>query len=280
MKKYLFIFFFAFALVTFEYYCLNFKPQYSILLLLQAKGFIRQTVKISADPGRPVSLWLGWIGLGAMIIMNVYSMRKRLGFMQSWGKLSNWLNFHIFCGLLGPLFIVFHCNFKVRGIVAISFWSMVVSFTSGIVGRYFYAQLLKARVDLETEATQKLSRLDLVFKKNNLDVSDEEKKSYAHKALVFVGLPSDFENISLLNVLANSIVGDFRRLFYEPITPDTWPVVSKYILTDYAVSQRRALFLESFQLLMGHWHTFHFPFAIFMYAVAIIHVAAALILGI
>ncbi len=280
MKKYLNVFIVASILVSFEYYCLNFKPSLSILLFLQAKGYIQQTVKISADPGRVVSLWLGWIGLGAMIIMNVYSMRKRFAFMHGWGKLSNWLNFHVFCGLLGPMFILFHCNFKVHGLVAISFWSMVVSFSSGIIGRYFYVQLLKARVDLENEATQKLSRLDIAFQKNNIIVTDDEKRTYTNKALVFAGLPSEFENINPLTALASSMAGDFRRAFSQPDVPSAWPDISKYILSDYAVSQRRALLLESFQRLMGHWHTFHFPFAVFMYLVAIIHVATALILGI
>ena len=280
MKKYLTIWFIAFLIVSYEYYCLNFTPQLSLLLFLQSKGYIRESLKISAEPGRTVSLWLGWVGLIAMLLMNFYSMRKRFGFMQNWGKLSSWLNFHVFCGLLGPMFIFFHCNFKVRGLVAISFWSMVVSFTSGIIGRYFYVQLLKARVDFENDASQKLSRLDQILEKNKIEASTEEKKVYSNKALAFAGVPQNTESINPLVALASSVAGDFRRSFSDPAIPTNWPPVSKYILIDYAISYRRAVLLDPFQRLMGHWHTFHFPFAVFMYLVAIVHVATALILGI
>ena len=75
-------------------------------------------------------------------------------------------------------------------------------------------------------------------------------------------------------------VGDLKFAVGHLTVPAGWPEVSSFFLREYAVVKRRALFLESFQKLMGYWHAFHFPFAIFMYVVAVIHVAAALILGV
>lgn len=280
MKKYMTVWLIAFVIVGYEYMFLNFLPQYSLLLRLQTKGLIHESLKISTAPGRTVSLWLGWIGLSAMIVMNLYSMRKRFGFMQNWGKLSDWLNFHIFCGLLGPMLIIFHCDFKVRGLVAISFWSMVVSFTSGIIGRYFYIQIAKTKVALEAEAIKKLGKLDKIFEKFKLEIQPDQKTMYAEKALAFAGVPVDMENTNPLVALASSIVGDLRIAFLKPEIPTEWPTVTRYYLADYASTKRRATTVESFQKMMGHWHTFHFPFAVFMYVVAVIHVATALILGV
>lgn len=45
MKKYLNIWLLLFALIAFEYYCLNFNTNMSILLKLQAKGLIRETIQ-------------------------------------------------------------------------------------------------------------------------------------------------------------------------------------------------------------------------------------------
>lgn len=281
MKRYVTIWLLLLAIVGFEYYALNFSPQLSVLGKLQSKGIINSSIEISPFPGRAVSLWLGWLGLGLMIIMNVYSMRKRIGFMQSWGKLSDWLNFHIFCGLVGPTFILFHSNFKVRGIVGISFWSMAISFSSGIIGRYFYGQIMREKSNFETEATQRDAQLSKILENAHIKTTEDELKKYKQMALEFVGLPSG-ANATLNPFLAfiYAMAGDIRLLFNLPIRPQNWPLATQYVLAEYALNKRRALFLDPFHKLMGYWHTFHFPFSIFMYVVAVIHVAAALVLGV
>jgi hypothetical protein len=57
------------------------------------------------------------------------------------GKLENWLEFHIFLCALGPIMVLFHTAYKFGGIVAVSFWSMVAVFLSGIIGRFIYLQI-------------------------------------------------------------------------------------------------------------------------------------------
>ena len=281
MKKYLSVWFILLAIVGFEYYALNFAPQLSLLSKLQKKGFIYTSFEVSPAPGRPVSLWLGWVGLGLMIIMNVYSMRKRITFMQGWGKLSDWLNFHVFCGLVGPTFILFHCNFKVRGIVGISFWSMMISFLSGIVGRYFYVQILKGKQYFESEADRHEAQLSKLLESKKTQTSDDEKRKYKQLALAHAGLHSeDADTLNPVAALMHVIAGDFRMAFKNPERAHSWPVATEYILAGYALNKRRSLFLQPFQKLMGYWHTFHFPFAMFMYIAALIHVIAALIFGV
>ena len=119
LRRYVILWLLFCGFLTYEYAALNGAPFPS-----QIKNWAAQQVppfNTSPDPGRPLSLLLGWAGLILMLMMNVYSLRKRTSFMQGRGKLSAFLDFHVFCGLLGPTFIVFHSNFKVRGLVAISF---------------------------------------------------------------------------------------------------------------------------------------------------------------
>ncbi len=280
MRKLVYLWVFISVLLAVEFYFLKQKPQLSILLWLQSKKIISEIHVINTAPGRFISLWLGWVGLGSMIIMNLYSMRKRLGFMQNMGRVSDWLNFHIFCGLLGPTLIVFHCDFKVRGIVGISFWSMVVSFSSGIIGRYFYLQLLRAKSDLEQEAQKKLKQIDTLIEKYNLKTTESDKSFILGQAMQFAGVPHEGESVSLMTAMFASFKGDLRIALSHFPVPAGWPDFSTAMLAEYAVAKRRASYLVSFQQLMGYWHAFHFPFAIFMYVVAAIHVAAALILGV
>ena len=201
--------------------------------------------------------------------------------MQGLGKLSDWLNFHIFCCLLGPSLILFHCNFKVRGIVVISFWSMVVSFTSGIIGRYLYVQLALNKNNFESESERYEQQLSKILNSKQIVTSDEELNKIKHLALGFVGLPDGISiELNPIHSLVNAIRGDIRQYFKQPKHPKNWLLAAEFILIQYALNKRRAVFLAPFRKLMGYWHSFHFPFAVFMYIVAAVHVAAALVLGV
>lgn len=252
-------------------------PQISVFLTLQKMGFFSPTVKFNTAPGRTVSLWLGWIGFSLMVMMNIYSMRKRFDFMQGMGRLSAYLNFHIFCGLMGPTLIFFHCGLKVRGLVAISFWSMIISLASGIVGRYFFVQLSSKKDVYESAARKALERLDYLLQKRNYTWSPNEKDMLLTSSLAHVG---GFTSDSVLNsfsVFWKTLVGDLRLLFSDiPVAPG-FPQQAKAALTVYAMNKRRASTIAPFERLMGYWHTFHFPFAVFMYLAAIVHIVSSLI---
>jgi hypothetical protein len=266
-----------FVFLNWEYYALNFHESFSVLKGLQTSGLIKDSFQISKQPGRDLSLLLGWLGLGLMIVMNAYSLRKRATFLANVGRLSSWLNFHIFCGLVGPTLILFHCNFKVRGLVGISFWSMVVALASGLIGRYFYVQILQSKKKYDINAENDLQRLEGVFKRRQITLSSQEKDLYTQKALVWAGIPPKVQIPGILSAVAFSVQGDFRLFFGEPEIPSGWPEKSKWILKNYALNRRRSFYLQPFQQLMAYWHAFHFPFAIFMYVSAFIHVLAALI---
>ena len=91
----------------------------------------------------------GYVGHGmgiagsSFIIIGIisYMARKRYRFLSRLGILKHWLEFHIFLCTLGPILILFHTAYKFGGLVAISFWSMVAVFLSGIIGRFIYIQI-------------------------------------------------------------------------------------------------------------------------------------------
>jgi hypothetical protein len=278
-RNYLTIWFIIMTIGSLEYWFLNFHPERSILLLLQTKGFIASSFKISAEPGRQLSLLMGWLGFSLMVIMNLYSMRKRFQFMKNWMRLSKWLDFHVFCGLVGPTLIMFHCNLKVRGLVGISFWSMVVSFSSGIIGRYFYLQLTGKKIEFEDIAEKYKLKLYELLKSKNIDTSDKEVGPVLAGALLRVGLHRDNEDAGLISVFYRSLASDIQLAFKDLKIRKNWPESSRPIVKEYALNKRRATYLELFQRLMGYWHAFHFPFAVFMYIAAVIHIIAALVFG-
>ncbi|MGE3759080.1 MAG: hypothetical protein AB7H97_15060 [Pseudobdellovibrionaceae bacterium] len=277
MKKYFLIYFIVTCYLGFEYFVLTYMPHWSSLLYLQRIGFFSPQTKFNTLPGRTISLWLGWSGLTLMVVMNLYSMRKRFGFMQTWGKLPDWLNFHIFCGLMGPTLIFFHCGLNVRGVVGISFWSMIVSLTSGIIGRYIFVQVSGKKIEFEQLSNLALERLNQSFENRKLDVTEAQKQLVLHRSLAFVGARKSEDNLNPFSVLLYSFLGDLRLLFSEVQVPSHWPSSARPRVAVYAINMRKAQFVDSYKRLMGYWHTFHFPLTVFMYIAAVIHVISSLI---
>ena len=93
-------------------------------------------------PSGIVGHGLGIFGSLFMVVGVIsYMARKRYRFMSRMGLLKHWLEFHIFLCTLGPVLVLFHTAFKFGGLVAVSFWSMVAVFLSGIAGRFIYLQI-------------------------------------------------------------------------------------------------------------------------------------------
>ena len=96
----------------------------------------------SLKPSGLIGHGLGIIGSLCMIVgVASYMMRKRMRSLSRLGLLKYWLEFHIFLCSVGPIMVLYHTAFKFGGIVAVSFWSMVAVFLSGIVGRFIYIQI-------------------------------------------------------------------------------------------------------------------------------------------
>ena len=97
---------------------------------------------IKLKPSGVLGHGLGIIGSLFMIVgVSAYMARKRFRLLFRLGILKHWLEFHIFLCTLGPILVLFHTSFKFGGLVAISFWSMVAVFLSGIIGRFIYIQI-------------------------------------------------------------------------------------------------------------------------------------------
>jgi hypothetical protein len=181
--------------------------------------------------------------------------------------------------MLGPTFILFHCDFKVRGLVSISFWSMVVSFLSGIVGRYFYMQLLQAKPVLKKQIDALEKAFDQYQKGNGKRIPAQAMiMAKAHAFAMAGGVQgSELQRLGLMGFLVKSISGELRLMIMLPPTPWQERRLFRVKLRKWALLRRRLLSMHFYQMLFGYWRTFHSPFAIWMYIVAVIHIVSSLI---
>lgn len=235
--------------------------------------------KLTPFPGDRLSWILGWVGFGLICLTNVYIWRKKKVAQGQKTNLTGWLDTHIFLGLLGPTLIVFHCNFTVRGLVSISFWSMVICFASGVVGRYFYVQLLKDRAGLKATLDVYEKGFLTILETAKTPIDPQRMAEAKSVAFRYAGGSQAMlrGKLTVLEVLMMSIAGDLRLLWGRPGLADGLPQALHQPLSEYALILRRFYAGKYFRRLMGYWHAFHKPFAIFMYVVTIIHIAAALI---
>ena len=105
-------------------------------------------------PSGPVGLTLGVGGVVSMLMTLPYYVRKRWRALARIGTPKQWLEVHIFFGIVGPVLITLHTSFKFNGIVSVAYWLMMTVWASGFVGRYLYVRIPKTIRGVELSFTQ------------------------------------------------------------------------------------------------------------------------------
>jgi len=227
---------------------------------------------------------LGILGSLSMIIgVSTYMLRKRMRSMMRIGKLSHWLEFHIFLCTLGPIMVLFHTAFKFGGIVAISFWSMVAVFLSGVIGRFIYIQIPRSiegrELNLSEVKELKGDFGNIIKKEYNLDEEsfNEIIESTKRKFDVYISNPigryfskraqdsraiRKVKNLLTKNNLSRTESGNILRLVKNEISLN-----------------RKIDRLVTMQNLFKYWHVAHLPFALVMLIIMVIHVIVTIVFG-
>lgn len=109
--------------------------------LLDAAHRVRHPSHGMLRPSGTVGIRLGIGGVLCFAVIFLYAIRKRVKVLQRMGKTKNWLDLHVVLGLATPVLITFHSSFKLHGLAGIAWWIMMAVMASGLVGRYFYAQI-------------------------------------------------------------------------------------------------------------------------------------------
>jgi hypothetical protein len=227
---------------------------------------------------------LGIIGSLLIIIgVSSYMARKRYRFLSRMGVLKYWLEFHIFLCTLGPLLVLFHTAFKFGGLVAVSFWSMVAVFLSGVAGRFIYIQIPRSiegrELNLNEVREMKSDLAELLKNSYNLDddsynkivnsVKKEPDLYQRSKLFSFIENRSD-DRRSLRSVRKVLKMNKLRGKDYRKIV-----ALAK---RDFSLN-RKIERLDMMKNLFDYWHVAHLPFALVMLIVMVIHVGVTILFG-
>jgi len=235
---------------------------------------LNQTFKASGIVGHG----LGIIG-STFIIVGVFSymLRKRLRLFSRVGILKHWLEFHIFLCTLGPILILFHTTFKFGGIVAVSFWSMVAVFLSGIAGRYIYLQIPRSiegkeltLIEIEEQKSEmnKQLRRSVVLDESIYELIDTIPGKQGENSGFWAKSSEERTALSRIKI----------ELSQQAIPREKVREIV-HVFKNQLALKRRIQRLATMQKLFSYWHVAHLPFALIMLVVMIIHIVVAITFG-
>jgi len=238
----------------------------------------------SLKPSGILGHGLGIIG-SLLIIIGVffYMARKRFRFLMRLGVLKYWLEFHILLCTLGPVMVLFHTAFKFGGLVAISFWSMVAVFLSGIIGRFIYLQIPRTiegrELSLSEVKDMKSDVGEIINLSHNLGdesyhviVESTKKKVELYHKNIFIRYFRKYkeDNNTIRKVKSVLKKNQLSRAQYLQIVN---------LVKNEISLNRRIERLVTMQNLFKYWHVAHLPFALVMLVIMVIHVAVTVVFG-
>jgi hypothetical protein len=223
---------------------------------------------------------IGIIGFIMMLMTEtLYSIRKRRR-GAAWGKMSNWLQFHIFTGLVGPYMVLLHSSWKFNGLAGVVTLFTIITVVSGFFGRYIYTRVPRTMDGVEVEADvlkRQISETERQLQ-GFLSIKPETRQALD---LLFATSPS---GISITSPSGLTRFLEEWKLNWQwnkekrLLAPETRKQVEQLekLLRKRRVLQRQVSSLATARRALALWHTIHIPIGMVLFTAAFIHIAAAI----
>lgn len=254
---------------------------FAVVFVVLLWGWMRREDQVlTAESG--LGYALGILGVSGMVLLLTYPLAKRSRKLQKLMAIRHWFRIHMMLGVLGPLAIAFHSNFRfgsLNSTVALNCMLLVVA--SGFVGRYIYTKIHMGLYgqrasgrELATLANYQRQQLTHQFERYP-EISRIVDEVY-HRLL-----PSDIDKLSVVDALLSSprrlrLQYYLRKAIKKNNNFDVSQLWrdSKITLKSYTDTLRRLAQLRLFERLFSWWHVVHLPFFIMMMLTVVLHVWA------
>ena len=246
---------------------------------LRARGF---------DPAhrllRPAGTGGQLFAVGGSILLLatlLYVARKKSRRLSKVGSTKNWLEAHIFCGIVGPVLITLHTSFKFNGVISVAYWCMALVVLSGFVGRYLYVRVPKSIRGNELtygELAARTAELTAELAGEGLPPAVVSKID-AFERHVARGAESAGRAFLVGDLLLRRALRELKREIRRTGLEEERLAEVFALIRDRAVLRRRIAYLGRTKKLFSLWHVFHKPLVYVMLVIAALHVAVAIYLG-
>jgi len=125
----------------------------AMILITGVYGFVLFLTRRIPPASELFGHGMGIVGFILMLMTEtLYSLRKRSRSVK-WGRMSTWLQFHIFTGLVGPYMVLLHTSWKFNGLAGVTTLFTLMIVISGFIGRYIFTRIPRTLDGLEIEGT-------------------------------------------------------------------------------------------------------------------------------
>ena len=246
----------------------------------------------------PFHAWLkssGYIGQSAgllaftlFLFLWLYPLRKKFRWLAWTGAIARWLDAHVLAALALPLLVAVHAAWRFTGVIGLGFWSMMLVWLSGIVGRYIYARIPRSRAGAELTMDEIVRRratlLDQIALQSGLDRALVES--------ILAPAPAVADR-SVWKTIGRMIADDFHRRAAERRLRRAWEArgphrrgadkaairsVLRLARQEIALAQQVRM-LDATHAVFRYWHVLHRPVAVAALVAVLIHVTVVVALG-
>lgn len=252
------------------------------------------TKSLALSANSPTGYWLGVAGGIAMLFVFLYPMRKRIGFMRSWGAAKPWFIAHMVCGLGGPLIVLVHTGFHVGSInAAVALTCMLVVAASGLAGRFVYLRIHQGLSGAHwtlAELRRRIERSDAQMHSLLAFAPDVERRlhefSLAQAAPAAASAGRRIAAFLGVSVSAGLVRARCRRELASAIraraASEGWDrpqyrrnlAKAGQLVDQYLDAVQRAAQLAAYERIFSWWHILHLPLVWLLVLSAIAHVVA------
>jgi hypothetical protein len=252
-------------------------------------GFVNRD-DTSLTPETGTGYWLGIAGSVLMLLLLLYPLRKRVPSLRAIGSVTFWFQAHMVLGVLGPVLIMWHANFRLGSInCGVALITMLVVTISGVFGRYLHR---KVNLDLhgrKAKAQEVMADADELrgFLGSNAaaDRMVAQLNRYAQLGirgprgiligsvlLPFVRLRGVIVRRRLVRYARQVIAVEGRRCGRsQKVQRQQLEGVREFVSQHITAAQQAAAF-GVYERLFRLWHIFHLPLFYLLVVVAVIHV--------
>jgi hypothetical protein len=235
-------------------------------------------------PDEGVGYALGIVGLSCMVVLLLYVVRKRARSLRGAGRITTWFQIHMILGLVGPVAILYHCNFHLGSLNSnVALVCALVVSASGVVGRLIYTRIHHGLSD--RRATLEEVREDVLQARRAITGDRSQPQLWA--------ILEEFENrVSrpkrhLLDAAWSFLVlghscrrahaRAMRNLRREGKRHPELATERRALRTQtrqFVAAVRRTETLGVYERVFALWHVLHLPLAFLLYVSAAVHVVA------
>lgn len=245
------------------------------------------------DPEQGLGYWLGIIGAAAMAILLLYPIRKKIPVLRSAGAVRHWFRLHMIIGLVGPLLILYHCNFRLGSFNSqVALYTMLIVTVSGIFGRHFYARIhhglygqkatlaelqqeLAASLETSHGLAAIMPNLAAALEMLTLDLQgDSITHTLGVRRSLYWAVKQYFVRCSLNRMARRELA--LKAAESPSVTRDYLKLraVSERYIQDYVRLMVKVAQFSFYERLFSLWHVLHLPLFFMLILTTVIHVLA------